>query len=62
MISVDLALESLEQGTKPLVCVHYCVWVKCRAQILHMGHHTWPRLFAQSKSDSELTGPPRVSG
>ncbi len=31
------------------VCVHYCVcvcvhfgWVKCRAQIPSMGHHTWP--------------------
>ncbi|MCJ8730019.1 hypothetical protein PDJAM_G00113290, partial [Pangasius djambal] len=27
------------------VCVHYCVcahgWVKCRAQIPSMGHHTW---------------------
>ncbi len=23
------------------VCVHF-EWVKCRAQILSMGHHTWP--------------------
>ncbi len=30
------------------VCVHYCVcalgWVKCRAQIPSMGHHTWPHV------------------
>ncbi len=32
------------------VCVFYCVcvhfeWVKCRAQILSKGNHTWPRHF-----------------
>ncbi len=30
------------------VCVHYCVcalrWVKCKAQIPSMGHHTWPHI------------------
>ncbi len=30
------------------VCVHCCVctlgWVKFRAQILSMGHHTWPHI------------------
>ncbi len=34
------------------VCVHYCVcalgWVKCRAQIPSMGHHTWPHTTSLS--------------
>ncbi len=34
------------------VCVHYCVcalgWVKCRAQIPSMGHHTWPHVTSLS--------------
>ncbi len=34
------------------VYVHYCVctlgWVKCRAQILSMGHHTWPHTTSLS--------------
>ncbi len=34
------------------VCVHYCVcalgWVKCRAQILSMGHHIWPHVASLS--------------
>ncbi len=30
------------------VCVHFG-WVNCRAQILSMGHHTWP--YVTSLSD-----------
>ncbi len=34
------------------VYVHYCVcalgWVKCRAQIPSMGHHTWPHTTSLS--------------
>ncbi len=37
------------------VCVHYCVcalgWVKCRAQIPSMGHHTWPQVTSNKKSN-----------
>ncbi len=36
------------------VYVHYCVctlgWVKCRAQIPSMGHHTWPHTTSLSVS------------
>ncbi len=36
------------------VCVHCCVcalgWVKCRAQIPSMGHHTWSYVTALSLS------------
>ncbi len=36
------------------VYVHYCVcalgWVKCRAQIPSMGHHTWPHTTSLSLS------------
>ncbi len=36
------------------VCVHYCVcalgWVTCRAQILSMGHHTWPHVTSLNHS------------
>ncbi len=32
------------------VCIHFCVcafgWVKCRAQIPSMGHHTWPHVLS----------------
>ncbi len=35
-------------GTAPGVCSLLCVcalgWVKCKAQILSMGHHTWPHV------------------
>ncbi len=38
------------------VCVHCCVcalgWVKCRAQILSMGHHTWPHVTSLKKKNS----------
>ncbi len=50
-------VRPLSNGTKPptsppiwlhTVCVYYCVcalgWVKCRAQILSMGHHTCSNL------------------
>ncbi len=33
------------------VCVHCCVcalgWVKCRAQLPSMGHHTWPHVSSR---------------
>ncbi len=46
--------ETLEQGTEPATtaprvpqhCVHVLGWVKCRAQIPSMGHHTWPRVLS----------------
>ncbi len=35
------------------VCVHCCVcalgWVKFRAQIPSMGHHTWPHFITKNK-------------
>ncbi len=41
------------------VCVHYCVcalgWVKCRAQILSMGHHTWPHVTSKFKFKIKFT-------
>ncbi len=33
--------------TAVCVCVHFG-WVKCRAQILSMGHHTWPHVTSLS--------------
>ncbi len=34
------------------VCVHCCVcalgWIKCRAQIPSIGHHTWPHITSLS--------------
>ncbi len=49
--------ETLEQGTEPptaprapqqYVCVCALGWVKCRAQIPSMGHHTWPHITSLS--------------
>ncbi len=31
-----------------LLCVCSLGWVKCRAQILSMGHHTWPHITSLS--------------
>ncbi len=40
------------------LCVHYCVcalgWVKCRAQIPSMGHHTWPHVTSLSLSSENM--------
>ncbi len=39
-------------GVCSCVCFHCCLcalrWVKCRAQILSMGHHTWPHVTSLS--------------
>ncbi len=49
--------ETLEQGTEPstalrapqqYVCVCALGWVKCRAQIPSIGHHTWPHTTSLS--------------